>query len=46
MNHGRIITNGIPIAESRYRSLMVLSESTKVSEALRKNSMIAKQAVT
>jgi hypothetical protein len=40
------ITTGIPIAENRYKSLIVLSGTEKVSEALSTNSMIAKQAAT
>jgi len=42
---GRKITMGMPMAESRYRSLTVLSENEKVSEAFLANSMMATQAV-
>jgi hypothetical protein len=46
MIQGRRITTGMPVADSRYRSLIVFSGREKVSEALRKNSIMAKHAAT
>ena len=43
---GKNITTGIPIAESKYKSLIVASGTEKISEESSKKLIMAKQAAT